>query len=221
MLIAFISDIHANFEALSSMKNDLSEADLVVCLGDFIGYYCQVNEVIDYIRKLNCICVLGNHDYFLLKGYPSNALPAVKFGVDYARAVITTDNYKWLSTLPLSWGGFVGGLALLISHGSPWNPLNDYLYSDNPALASLDNFQYDLIAFGQTHRSHLRFDSKPYLLNPGSIGQSRDVTANACAVFLDTSTMKVNKVEQFYNVDDVVEMSLKHGAGEWITKHLK
>jgi putative phosphoesterase len=221
MLLAFISDIHANFEALESLSNELLKADLVLCLGDLIGYYCQVNEVIDYIRNLNCICVQGNHDNFLLQGYPPEALPAVKFGIDFAKSVISAENYQWLQSNPLTWGGFIGGLSILLNHGSPWNPLQDYLYSNSKALASLDTFQYDLIAFGQTHRSFLRFDSKPYLLNPGSIGQSRDMKACACLVLLDTSTLEVHKIERPYDVNNVVNKALKNGAGEWITKHLK
>jgi predicted phosphodiesterase len=222
MRIAFISDIHANFEALISINDDLARAELVICLGDLVGYYCQVNEVIEYMRSLNSICVLGNHDYFLLEGYPQDALPGVKFGIDYARSVISADNYKWLSKLPLVWGGFIGGISLLISHGSPWNPLDDYLYRNNPVLLSLDAFKYDLVAFGQTHRSLLRYDRKPYLLNPGSIGQSRDIKARACAVFFETTTLQFTKIEYPYDVDVVLDKAFSNGAEKaWITKHLK
>jgi len=221
MLLAFISDIHANFEALSSLSDELSKADKVLCLGDFVGYYCQVNEVIDYIRNLDSICILGNHDHFLLHGYPQDALPAVKFGIDFAKSVITPDNYQWLTSLPLTWGGLIGGLSILLNHGSPWNPLHDYLYSNNQALTCLDTFQYDVISFGQTHRSLLRFDHKPFLLNPGSVGQSRDVLAHACAIFVDIPSMNITKIERRYNVTTVVEKALENGAGEWITKHLQ
>jgi|SRR3989339_778013 len=221
MLLAFISDIHANYEALSSLSDDLSQADFVLCLGDVVGYYCQINEVIDYIRNLHGICILGNHDNYLLHGYPQDALPAVKFGIDYAKSVITPDNYKWLTSLPITWGGFVGGLSMFLNHGSPWNPLHDYLYSNSTALSSLDTFHHDLISCGHTHRSHLRFSHKPYLLNPGSIGQSRDVTGHACAIFLDIPSMNYTKIERSYNVDAVIAKALKNGAGEWITKHLK
>jgi predicted phosphodiesterase len=221
MLLAFISDIHANFEALESLSGELSRADLVLCLGDLVGYYCQVNESIDYVRSINSLCVLGNHDNFLLRGYPPETLPAVRFGIDYAKSVITPDNYKWLLNLPLTWGGFIDGVSVLVNHGSPWSPLHDYLYPNNPDLGSLELFQYDLIAFGQTHRSLLRCESKPYLLNPGSIGQSRDVRACACTIFMDTKTMKFEKVEKSYNPDLIIEKALEHGAGEWITKHLR
>ena len=54
MKLALISDIHANYIALETVKSDLEQADLVLCLGDFVGYYCQVNEVLDYVRTSEC-----------------------------------------------------------------------------------------------------------------------------------------------------------------------
>jgi putative phosphoesterase len=220
MLLALISDIHANFEALSSVKDDLSDADLVLCLGDLIGYYCQVNEVIDYVRSLNGICVLGNHDHFLLQGCPADALPAVRFGIEYAESVITSQNRQWLSELPLVWGGTIGGLSLLLCHGSPFNPLHDYLYADSPILGRLDDFRYAIIAFGQTHRSLFRMDRRPLLLNPGSIGQSRDRKALACAVLLDTGTMEMKTIERRYDADAVIRIAMQHGAEGWVTKYI-
>src|SRR5574344_1322105 len=66
--IAFISDIHGNFPALSAVLNDINQQgiDQIFCLGDLVGYYCCINEVIDEIRK-NCIeSCLGNHDFALI-----------------------------------------------------------------------------------------------------------------------------------------------------------
>lgn len=221
MQIAFMSDIHANFEALSSLEDDLLQTDLVVSLGDHVGYFCQVNEVIEFVRTLNGLCILGNHDYFLLHKCPSDALPAVRFGIEYAKSVITPDNYEWLSGLPLVWGGIVEGISLFLCHGSPWNPLHDYLYANNPSFEMLDTYQYDIIAYGQTHRSFSRWDRKPYLLNPGSIGQSRDMMGYACAAILDTDTMQIRKIECPYNVEPVLARAFNNGAGEWITKHMR
>jgi putative phosphoesterase len=219
--LAFISDIHANFEALCSLDDVLTQADLVVCLGDLVGYYCQVNEVIDYVRRMNALCLLGNHDSFLLSGCPTNALPAVRFGIDYADHTVSADNRQWLKGLPLTWGGFLGKRSLLLVHGSPWRPLSDYLYAGTPTLTQLDLFDYDVVAFGQTHRAMARLDRRPCLLNPGSVGQSRDIAANACALMLNTETMTVEKIQRKYDATRVIELAVQNGAGEWITKHLR
>jgi putative phosphoesterase len=220
MRVALISDIHANYEALKAVSDLLEKVDNVICLGDLVGYYCQVNEVIDYIRSLNAICVLGNHDYFLLHGCPPGAPPAVSFGVEFAARTITAENREWLSHQPLIWGGLIGGRSVLLVHGSPWRPLEDYLYANNPALKRMDMFEYDVIAFGQTHRCLQRIGQKPFLLNPGSIGQSRDRKANSCLLVLDTKRMTVKRIERSFDVNQVIELAIQNGACEWISKHL-
>jgi len=222
MRLALISDLHANAEAFSTLTDLLDAADRVVCLGDVVGYYCQVNETIDLLRRYDPLCLLGNHDYFLLHGCEGNYPDSVRFGVQYARRVITEDNLAWLAERPHVWGGEIGGLSCLFFHGSPWQPIEHYLYADNPRLSQLDEFEYDLIAFGQTHRPLMRLDKRPALINPGSVGQSRDVRTygRACAVILDTETMQAESIIRDYDMKAVIAEALSHGAGEWALKFL-
>ncbi len=221
MRLAFISDIHANFEALDALSEELAGADRIFSLGDLVGYYCQVNPVLDRLRELGALCILGNHDFFLLHGCPPDLPPAVRFGIDHAGRVISDTNREWLGSLPLTWGGMAGGRSILLAHGSPWQPLDAYLFADNPQLAQLDQFDYDLIAFGQTHRALQRLDRRPILLNPGSVGQSRDRPARACAMVVDSSTLTVETIERPFDSARVMELAVANGAGEWIGKHLR
>ena len=220
MRIALISDVHANLHALDALADVLDAVDRIFCLGDLIGYYCQVNEVIDRLRKWNACCLMGNHDYYLLNGCPSAAAPAVRFGIAHAERTVTAANRSWLATLPLIWSGWVDNKSFLLAHGSPWRPLNDYLYADSQQLARLDAFDCDIVAFGQTHRAFQRLNSKPRLLNPGSVGQSRDRIAQACAQLVDTHDLSVETVQRPYNPTPVIDLALANGAGEWIVKHL-
>lgn len=221
MRLAFISDIHANAEALGALADVLGAADQVVCLGDLVGYYCQVNEALDLVRGMNAQCVLGNHDSFLLHGCPPDANDAVRFGIAHADRVITADHRAWLTQLPLTWGGMLGGRAILLAHGSPWRPLTDYLYADSPLLAGLDAFDYDAVAFGQTHRALVRNARRPYLLNPGSVGQSRDVRGHACMLTVNTDIMAVERTERAYDIEHVIALAERNGAGTWAPKHLR
>ncbi|NLW91107.1 MAG: metallophosphoesterase family protein [Syntrophomonadaceae bacterium] len=221
MRVAVIADIHANYEALSSLQTLLESVDQVICLGDYVGYYCQVNEVIDFVRSLGAISILGNHDHFLLHGCPEGLSPHVKFGIDYARKNISRINYQWLEGLPLMWAGFIGGHSFLCVHGSPFDTLYDYIYEDSTVLPALDRFNYDVITFAQTHRSYIRPDSRPLLINPGSVGQSRDVAAKACVVVFDTESRECRMIRQDFDPVRVVDLALKSGAdGSWIRKHL-
>ena len=220
MRLAIISDLHANLEAYRAIAPQLRMVDRVICLGDLVGYYCQVNEVIDLVRGLNPICVMGNHDHFLLTGCPPDAPQTVRFGIEYANRIITVENREWLASLPLVWGGRLGGRSLLLTHGSPWRPLHDYVYDDSPLLPELSKFDFDIVAFGQTHRLLVTMGSLPLRLNPGSVGQPRDVAAKASALIVDLQTLTVETLRCSFEPRHVIECAVKEGAGTWITKHL-
>ncbi len=219
MRVALISDIHANHEALKALSDVLAEADQVVCLGDLVGYYCQVNEVIDALRDLKALCILGNHDYFLLNGTPLDANESVKFGIDYADAVIDPEHRRWLSSLPVNWGGQIGPKLFNLVHGSPWRPVHDYLYSDSPKLEGLSEFDYDVIAFGQTHRPFLRANQRPWLVNPGSVGQSRHRPNMACAVVIDMDSGHCSTIQRVFDPETVIRLVRDNGGGNWAGRH--
>ena len=63
-------------------------------------------------------------------------------------------------------------------------------------------------------------DRSPYLLNPGSVGQARDLKAVACGLIIDTETMTVEKIERPFDPTGVIHLAKVNGAGEWVTKHL-
>lgn len=220
MRIAIISDIHANYEALFSLSDMLEKSDQIICLGDLIGYYCQVNEVLDYVREHNVRCVVGNHDDYLLRGCPPNVPLAVRFGIEYADRVIDPDHRRWLASLPLVWAGKLEAHSFFCVHGSPWHPLEDYLYADNPLLSSLDGFGFDVIAFGQTHRLLQKTNTKPFWLNPGSVGQPRDLPGSASIVIIDSRTLAVEVVRRPFESGKVIGLAIQHGAQDWIRKYL-
>ncbi len=222
MKIVLLSDIHANFEALKIHQDTLESADKILCLGDLVGYYCQVNEVIDYIRKFKPACVLGNHDKFLIDNKTDDAPESVKFGIQYARENISSDNYKWLCSLPICLGQVFDGISIFMCHGSPWSPIDDYLYENNPKINRLNEFDYNIVAFGQTHRKWiLRKNDKTLFINPGSIGQSRDECCVSSLAVIDTINMKTDIITKKYNPAKIIELAKKNGAKDWIYKHLK
>ena len=62
MRILLISDIHSNLEALEACLAAAPPHDMVVNLGDIVGYGASPNEVIERVRGLGTIFVRGNHD---------------------------------------------------------------------------------------------------------------------------------------------------------------
>ena len=62
MRVLLLSDIHSNLEALEACLAAAPPYDMVVNLGDVVGYGASPNEVIDRVRELGHIFVRGNHD---------------------------------------------------------------------------------------------------------------------------------------------------------------
>lgn len=65
---AFISDIHANLEALEAVLRDIGSqgVDEIWCLGDVVGYGPNPAECIDLVERNCAVTLMGNHDWAVL-----------------------------------------------------------------------------------------------------------------------------------------------------------
>src|SRR5689334_2323161 len=102
---AIISDVHGNFPALRSVLEDIDRRGIktVYCLGDLVGYYCQINEVIDELRRRSITCLMGNHDFAMV--YRNGQIPTSKTCtriLERQIKYITPANLKFLQTLSSS-----------------------------------------------------------------------------------------------------------------------
>ncbi len=103
--IAVISDIHGNYPALDAVLKDIDDRKIktVYCLGDLVGYYCMINEVIDEIRTRNITSLMGNHDFALVNNH--GVIPRSKTCTNILcrqLTYITPINFKYLQSLPKS-----------------------------------------------------------------------------------------------------------------------
>ena len=62
--VAVLSCIHGNMEALETVMDDVKNqnVDLVVCLGDLVGYGPYPNEVVNYVEHNNIKTIMGCWD---------------------------------------------------------------------------------------------------------------------------------------------------------------
>jgi diadenosine tetraphosphatase ApaH/serine/threonine PP2A family protein phosphatase len=72
-MIAILSDVHANLEALQAVYQDLVKRRIrrIFFLGDIIGYGPNPIEVLEFIKHFE-FCLLGNHDEAVLLGPPKS-----------------------------------------------------------------------------------------------------------------------------------------------------
>ena len=201
MRLAVLSDIHANLAALDAVRDDLPKVDEIWVLGDIVGYGPQPNEVIRRLQELGARSVMGNHD-----GAAIGTVDSAWFNPDAAAAIqwtagILDDNARaYLAALPeVRRDG-----ELTAVHGSPREPIWEYITDAAIAADNLGSFETRLCLYGHTHlpviyradgsqmlvinatpKEPITLDANRALLNPGSVGQPRDGNPLASYLLLD------------------------------------
>src|SRR5690606_20821685 len=120
MRIAVLSDIHANYEALSAVLQvlDGEAIDVYYCLGDTVGYGGSPNECCDIIRGLAKHTILGNHDAAVAGRMDySYYYEAARNALDTHASMISPTNMAWLKGLPYKIE--LNDQGLHLCHGSP------------------------------------------------------------------------------------------------------
>src|SRR3972149_1045887 len=149
MRILVISDIHANLTALQAVLSDAGEIDAVWCLGDLVGYGPDPNDCIALVRQLPRLsCLLGNHDAAALNQIDIAAFnPEARRAVMWTQNVLSPDNYEYLSSLPEK---VVEG-EVTLAHGSPRQPIWEYLLDTRTATQNFDYFETGFCFVGHSH----------------------------------------------------------------------
>lgn len=214
--LAVISDIHGNYPALKSVLRRIDELGIkeIICLGDVVGYYCQINECIDELRSRNIHTLLGNHDYYMISGTCCDS-KTVKMCIDYQKTIIRKDNFEWLKALMPCFDTDRASFR----HGG-WN---------DAVEERIEDFDFNIVASfkqkyyfsGHTHKQIIQIDELcgKVFCNPGSVGQPRDDDPRAAFVVLfPEGDIKTYRVE--YDIDAIVDKMKEANQGEWIWKGL-
>lgn len=178
MRIALISDIHGNDIALAAVLDDIERegVDHIVCLGDVATLGPHPDSVIQTLRHLECPCVQGNHDAFLLEPHLVAAYtdsPVVVDSIDWCRQHLSPDNLAFLRTFQPRVERRLGTQAtLLCFHGSPRSHSEEILATTFPDQLDevLADYEATVMGCGHTHVQMLRQHRGTLIVNPGSVG---------------------------------------------------
>jgi len=238
---AFISDIHANLDALDTVLADIQDRDVdrIVCLGDIVGYGPEPNECVGRVREVAQVTVVGNHDYAAL-----GLLDTLAFN-EYARAAAdwTSDHISeaardFLLMLPLTVE--LDGMRLV--HASPLEPADwTYVLSFHEAERQFEAFEEKLCFIGHSHLpvvieqgenglEALQFPSdgsglsldpdRRYIVNVGSVGQPRDRDPRAGYCIYDDAVHEVSLHRLDYAVPAVQEKVVAAGLPPFLAMRL-
>ncbi len=213
MRIAVLSDIHANLIALEAVMTEVDalSPDAVWCLGDTVGYGPEPQACAELMRERAAVCLAGNHDLAVVGKLPLDDFNSVAAeAAIWQRDHIKPEIVEWLSALP----GKTEVDEITLAHGSPRDPVWEYITMEEIAGANIDHFQTQLCLVGHSHQAIgwrlaesgwwgwgrvQRTELPPakrlslgeedrWILNPGSVGQPRDGDPRASFALLDTET---------------------------------
>ncbi|SMC51691.1 Calcineurin-like phosphoesterase superfamily domain-containing protein [Desulfocicer vacuolatum DSM 3385] len=205
MRIAVISDIHSNSQALYRVLEDIGQngVDGTISLGDTIGYGDDPCGVLQLLKNNNILSTLGNHELALLNSrYRERFRGGARAAIEHHLSLIPRNDLDSMATWPFflveSGGRFV--------HGLPPDSVMGYL-SRTPEhqLAGIMALLPQTVSFvGHTHllggvvledRMVTRFSlgkkilfldkACRYIINAGSVGQSRDWDGRAKYIIWD------------------------------------
>lgn len=220
--LAFISDIHGNYAALKAVLHDIDaqSIDKIYCLGDLVGYYSQINEVINTIRKRRIECIIGNHDYAMI--HNGGIIERSQTCTDVLLkqlTYITSENLAFLSSLDSYITIQLDNYSIFAVHGG----LNDYV---DEYISELSEDYFKILDKSITHvitgHNHLpiveRYGKIQYA-NSGSVGQPRDYNPMAGYAIFEDGLFKIRRVA--YKIDDTIQRMKIDGFPDYIAEILR
>ena len=179
---AFISDIHANLEALVAVLEDIERHgyEETYCLGDVVGYGPDPVACTDLVRRHAKVTIMGNHDEALVKGawgFNQVARSAMEWTKRQLRPSFfrpgSRERWRFLAELPLrhEWQG------CLLVHGSPREPTSEYILPRDAEWSPPGMFHELFSAFesvclvGHTHMAGV-FEEGPRFTPQAQLGDT-------------------------------------------------
>jgi putative phosphoesterase len=181
MRVAVVSDMHGNAVAFRAALADIErqDVDLIVSLGDVAQGGPQPVECVELLRELQCPCVFGNSDEFLLTldlgAEPIEDEEQRQRLLDVAqwsREQLGEHGLEFLGSFQPTVEVEVGGRNVLCCHATPGSN-EDVVLPTTPSeevRTTLDGVTADAIAAGHVHLQWLRRFGQVLWFCVGSVG---------------------------------------------------
>jgi len=219
MRYAIIADIHANLAAFNAVLDDMEQrggVEEIWCLGDIVGYGPDPHECIERLQRYNHVCVAGNHDWAAIgKISTAEFNPDAALACQWTTQQLSQADIQYLESLPLS----VDKDIFTLVHGSPREPIWEYVISTGIARENFSFFQSPYCLVGHSHvplvfkeeddsctfsrlvaNIGLALGESRLIINPGGVGQPRDGDPRASYAIYDSDTRIVRLYRIPYDV---------------------
>ncbi|MCT4535614.1 metallophosphoesterase family protein [Halodesulfovibrio sp.] len=210
MRIAVLSDIHANYEALTHVLHDIThsfpDVSEIISLGDIVGYGPDPELCVKAVQERGIISVAGNHELGVGRSKYRSCFNKQSIEVvDKTALMLSEQSLQYLRSLPL----VLSLHGALFVHGLPPRSAFQYIWEldDERVLLKFSRFPEQIAFLGHTHELGLvraangvvercdlhegeytlDFISR-YMVNAGAVGQPRDGDPRAKYLVWDTES---------------------------------
>ena len=185
--IAIISDVHGNITALNAVLDDIKKRGIkrIFCLGDYVIKCVHPDLVIDKLREVCEVMLIGNSDHAI-------CCPEAKNKNFWTRNLIGEERANFIFNLPISHEFYMSGHLIRLFHASPYrlddiyNPMfsnkgtnfpgneltnPEDLFKNTDFIGKTSNDpEPDIIGYGHIHTPCIVRHKNKTLFNPGSVG---------------------------------------------------
>jgi len=230
MRYAIIADIHANLEAFTAVLADMERRGGVAeiwCLGDIVGYGPDPHQCIRLLRQYKHVCVAGNHDWAAIGKVDTSVFnPDAAAACHWTARQLKSGDVKYLEKLPRT----IEKDDFLLAHGSPREPIWEYLVSTSLARENLTFFQLPYCLVGHSHVPAIFKDEGDYctssrlspsvgivlgnsrlIINPGGVGQPRDGNPQASYAIYDSESKVIRLYRLPYDIKTTQDKMMQYG----------
>lgn len=219
MKLALLGDIHGNHLALQAvlLAASSSGVEKLLVTGDLVGYYYAPLQVLELLRPWDRHVVRGNHENMLNTARTDSAFLAqvdARYGTGLRIAIeqLGEQQLDALCNLSHPLELVIDGCRIILCHGAPWD--NDqYVYPDAQPelLARCAVWGCDLVVLGHSHYPMQKKIGKTLVVNPGSVGQTRNRQPGAHWAIFDTTNRNLEfRKEQYDSSALVREAQQRH-----------
>ena len=216
MLVLIISDVHGNYHALDSVMREV-KYDAMLCCGDIVVDYPFPQQCIRALKD-SCIHIcMGNNDYNVAYDQKASDTISQKYAhlakdidrnTDLTSERINDGARKYLRQLPRECRFVLDGISFYMNHTVPQLSVHHYLDKNTSRSELAEYYQEiraDVIVTGHTHIPYVKSFGDTILVNPGSVGQSRDGDPRASFATFDTTTRRLELGRLEYDIKKMSE----------------
>ncbi len=224
MRTLILSDIHANLPALASVLSDAGHYDLCFFLGDSVDYGSFPRECVEFLRKNMDQGVMGNHDNAMANNKDCGCRADFKIyaeeTLEWHRTLLSNEDLNFLRSLPTTLFAHVDGRYIYMTHGAPDGNMYKYLREEEIGEDDIRGLEkYDLILLGHTHYQYRKQIGDVTIVNPGSVGLSRE-DHNACYALLEDGEITLHRVpyDNRYTVERLLQSPVSKFTKDGLSK---